>query len=221
PFSGGVPVIGGGVDALMIGGGGDDVLFGDGGNDSLSGNGGRDNLQGADGNDVLSGGAGDDTLDGGTGTDRVVEAADTDITLTRTSLLGGTALGTDGLSSIEEASLTGGTGNNTPHLVPSPLLPFSGPVTLHRAARHDMLIGGTNDDVLNGGPGDDTLHGNAGNDTLTGSVGDDALDGSGGTDQVVESFDQDFSFVVDLLGGLHLVGATSGTDDLVAIEQAS
>src|SRR5262249_55333019 len=77
------------------------------------------------------------------------------------------------------------------------------------------------DDVLNGGPGDDTLHGNAGNDTLTGSVGDDALDGSGGTDQVVESFDQDFSFVVDLLGGLHLVGATSGTDDLVAIEQAS
>ncbi len=144
---------------------------------------------------TLSGGLGNDTFVGGSGTDRIVESADVNFTLTNTSLTG---LGTDMLTSIEEASLTGGVGNN--NLDASA---FTGNVTLSGGDGNDTLLGGGGNDALLGGNGTDSLVGGAGadtliggndNDTLLGGLGDDfliggfgvdSLDGEGGTDTVL------------------------------------
>ena len=77
---------------------------------TLNGAGGNDTLLGGSGNDVLIGDLGNDSINGGGGVDRLVETADTNLTLTNASFVG---FGSDTLVSIEEAALTGGTGNNT------------------------------------------------------------------------------------------------------------
>ncbi len=97
-------ITGGTANDTFQGGAGDDLLIGGAGNDSLSG--------GLD-NDVLTGGLGNDILNGGDGTDQLVEAstaAATSFTLTNVKLVG---LGTDTLTSLQFAQLTGGTGNDT------------------------------------------------------------------------------------------------------------
>ncbi|MBK8816569.1 MAG: VCBS repeat-containing protein [Methylococcaceae bacterium] len=98
------------------------VLVGDGDNNTLDasaftlgsvtlwGESGNDILKGGKGNDLLIGGDGEDILIGGDGNDRVFARGDTDLTLTAAQLIG---LGTDTLESIEEASLTGGSGDNS------------------------------------------------------------------------------------------------------------
>src|SRR5262249_38598217 len=83
---------------------------GDGG-DALIGGSAADTIQGFGGNDTITGNAGNDIIDGGLGTDRVVASADTNMTLSNTSLAAG-PLGTDTLISIEEAQLTGGSSAN-------------------------------------------------------------------------------------------------------------
>lgn len=77
---------------------------------SLNGGAGNDTLIGSAFNETLTGGAGNDSLDGAGGTDTLVESGNVNFTLTNISLAG---LGTDKLSSLEVANLTGGTGNNT------------------------------------------------------------------------------------------------------------
>jgi uncharacterized delta-60 repeat protein len=95
------------------------VVEANGGNDvvslkGLSGFIGRATLLGGAGNDALTanpngadltGGAGNDTLTGGVGDDRLLETGDANLTLTTTKLTG---LGTDKLTRIERAVLTGG-----------------------------------------------------------------------------------------------------------------
>ena len=143
-------------DDSLIGGLGNDSLTGGAGNDTLDGGDGNDRLLGGDntdslvggiGNDSLTGDSGNDRLSGGYGIDRVVETGDVDFTLSANSLTG---LGNDNLDTIEQASLTGGAGDNT---LDAEACPFS--VTLNGGAGNDTLISGTANDSLVGGDGQD------------------------------------------------------------------
>jgi Ca2+-binding RTX toxin-like protein len=171
---------------VLYGGAGDDAVYGEAGNDALYGGGGNDWLRGGDDNDTIYGQDGDDSLigdsgndveDGGAGTDRIWEVADTNMTLTNTSLSGGTALGTDMLSSIEYAELIGGAGDTVLNASG-----FTGPVTLRGEGGNDLLLGGSRNDMLLGGDGNDTIYGNGGNDTIFGQEGNDTLVGDAGDD---------------------------------------
>ncbi|TXT22288.1 MAG: Cadherin domain-containing protein putative calcium-binding protein, partial [Planctomycetota bacterium] len=79
------------------------------GNDTVVAGSGNDSLFGDGGSDSLTGDLGDDEIDGGDGTDTVSETGDVNFTLTNTSLVG---IGTDTLSALEVAILTGGAGSN-------------------------------------------------------------------------------------------------------------
>src|SRR5262249_51671890 len=127
----------------------------------------------------LTGSLGNDSLVGGTATDRLIESGNVNFTLTNTSLVG---LGTDTLSGIEQASLTGGSGNNT--LNASAFT--AGPVTLDGGTGNDSLVGGSGNDSLLGGDGADTLKGGAGNDTISGGAGADLwlFQGTGSADDL-------------------------------------
>lgn len=155
---------------------------------TLSGGAGNDKLTGTKFNDVLTGGLGNDTLTGGAGIDTLLEVGDVNFVLTSTKLTG---LGTDVLSGIESANLTGGAGNNVLNASA-----FTGAVT------------------LNGGAGNDTLQGGKGSDVLTGGLGNDSLSGGAGIDRVVETGDVNFTLTPTSLTGL-------GTDTLVGMETAS
>src|SRR5205814_2246459 len=76
----------------------------------IDGGDGNDYLVGAGENDVFTGGNGNDSIYGGSGTDELVESGDVNFVLSNAKLTG---LGTDTLSSIETARLTGGAGDNT------------------------------------------------------------------------------------------------------------
>lgn len=131
-------------------------------------------LNGLDGDDLLAGGTADDTINGGSGTDTVIQTADSDQTLSDTTLTG---LGNDTLAGIEQAILTGGASNNT-----LDASAFSGNATLNGLGGNDSLNGGSGYDSLNGGSGNDTLTGNAGDDALNGDDGNDILNINGGAD---------------------------------------
>lgn len=163
----------------LYGGDGFDQLHGDLGDDRLYGEVGNDYLVGGDGNDLLQGGHGDDTIAGGGDYDRLVEAADVDFRLTNVSLIG---LGTDSLSGIETAELSGGASANR-----IDASAFSGSVSLYGHGGNDTLVGGAGSDTLDGGDGNDVLEGQGGSDTLYGRNGDDVLDGGydGRTDYLV------------------------------------
>lgn len=161
------------------------LLGGDGADTLISGSG-NDSLQGQGGNDVLTGGAGDDSLDGGDGVDRIIETANANWALTDLALSG---LGSDLLSSIEEAWLTAGAGNNT-----LDASGYSGVATLDGGAGNDTLLAGTGGSSLLGNAGNDSLVGNSGNDTLlggndtdtlSGDAGNDSLDGGAGNNDIV------------------------------------
>jgi Ca2+-binding RTX toxin-like protein len=168
------------------------------GDDVLSGTSGNDVLNGLAGDDSLRGGAGNDTLSGGDGIDELQEQGDVNFTLSDTQLTG---LGTDTLISIERASLSGGSGDNT--------LDAS---AFTRGAV--ALSGGDGDDHLIGPREAGTWHwwgfyanrftGGPGNDTFTGGVGCDAL---------VESGDTNFT-----LGATQLTG--NGTDTFTSMDIA-
>lgn len=187
------------------GGAGADTLLGGDGNDSLDGGDDADVLNGQVGNDTLLGGAGNDTVTGelgndsvvgGDGTDRLVEVGNVNFVLASAQLIG---IGTDILSTLEEASLTGGLGNNS-----LTVNGFGGNVTLRGAAGNDTLLGGG---------GHDSLAGEDGDDQLTGAAGDDQLDGGAGTDVLIESGAANYLLSESSLSG-------SSTDGLVSVEQA-
>lgn len=181
---------GAGNDSLK-GGSVKDTLYGGSGNDSLLGMGDTDKLYGEDGEDTLIGGTGNDTLDGGAGTgDLVVDSGNINFTLKNTQLVGN---GTDSLTGIETASLTGGTSSNK---LDASL--FTGNVTLIGDAGNDTLIGGSGNDSLRGDVGSDLLKGrdgddllNGGNDTLTSGTDNDTLNGGNGNDTLLGGIGND------------------------------
>jgi Ca2+-binding RTX toxin-like protein len=112
------------------------TLAGNGGNDSLTSSAGADNLSGGPGDDTLSGGGGADVLAGDADTDLLKESGDVNFVLTDTNLTGLGALSAVG---FEQASLTGGAGNNT-----FDLTAWNHPATVQGAAGLDsLLLGGT------------------------------------------------------------------------------
>ncbi len=193
--------------ALSLDGGiGGDSLIGGTAGDSLTGGTGDDNLSGGSGNDTISGGPGNDILAGGGGIDRVIETGDTDFGLTDSSLSG---LGNDNLSGFEQASLTGGAGNNT-----LDASAYTGTATLEGLGGDDSLAGGQGADSLLGGAGHDTIAGELGNDTLAGGSGKNRLLGGGGTDMADYS-----ASTVGVKGNLKVgTGKGDGKDRLEAIE---
>lgn len=164
----------------VVGETGSDSIVGSALNDSIAGGDGNDTLDGGSGNDTLSGNAGNDSIVGGAGTNRLSESGDVNFDLDDTLLTG---LGTDTLSNILEAVLTGGSSANS-----LDASGFSNLVSLFGGAGNDTLLGGSNNDSLDGGSGTDSLSGNDGNDTLSGGANDDTLVGGNGTDRILESF---------------------------------
>jgi len=154
-----------------------DVLDGESGNDTLNGDRGNDFLLGGLGNDKLTGAAGDDSFDGGTGIDRLVELGDVNFKLSDTSLTG---MGSDKLTSIEQATLVGGPSANSMDAGS-----FSGFVVLQGRGGNDSLTGGAGGNVLIGDAGDDQLTGASGDDVMIGGAGADRITGSAGDDIMV------------------------------------
>ncbi len=171
-------------DDVLFGGADNDILIGASGNDFMDGGAGDDVLSaafdddtavGTPGNDTLTGGPGNDTLEGGPGFDRVTEAADVNFTYELGTLHGG-ALGDDLLTSIEEASLTGGGSANV-----FDLSSFPGPVTLRGGGGNDIFTGSAFSDLLDGGANTDRVKETADvNWTLT-----DALVQGNGSDVLI------------------------------------
>ncbi len=154
-------------DTLLSGGSDNDTLSGV-ERASLAGGGGANDLDasafsgavtldGGDGGDTLAGAAGSDQLTGGNFSDRLEQTANANQTLTATQVTGD---GTDSISGIETASLTGGAGANA---IDASTFPSSSNSV--------------------------TLAGLDGNDTLTGTVADDSLAGGADADRIVQSAD--------------------------------
>ena len=152
------------------------VLFGGAGNDVLIGGSGNDDLFGQAGTDILTGGAGDDMLDGGADADVLIESADANLTLSAGGLTG---IGTDVVTAIERAELTGGNSGNVIDATN-----FTGVVLLRGGGGADELIGTAFNDTMFGGSGNDTMSGLAGVDVLNGEGNDDSLTGGQGNDQL-------------------------------------
>lgn len=238
-------LVGGNAADFINGGGGDDTGSGNAGDDTLNGGSGRDSLDGGDGDDtvsgqgssgdVLTGGPGNDRVNGGAGVDTIFETADTDFTLSATTLTG---IGSDTLISLERAFLIGGSGDNQidgslftgPGIEGVLLLGGSGNDVLigsphvdqlNGSAGNDILLGngerdtlrgGSGSDVLNGGDGNDLIVGQGGSgDVLTGGSGDDTLNGGSGSDSLIEHGDVDFTLTNTALVGL-------GTDSFSGLE---
>ena len=163
---------------------------------TLNGGAGNDTLTGGAGNDVLIGGPGTNVLNGGpAGADTVVEAGELDFTLTNARLTAaGPGGGTDLLTSVERADLTGGAGANSLNASAFTL----GPVT------------------LTGGAGNDTLTGTAFADLFTGGLGDDLIVGRGGSDKLVEALD---AVTVTLTNAGLTASGGLGIDSLSSIER--
>jgi Ca2+-binding RTX toxin-like protein len=118
------------------------------------------------------------SLDGADGNDKLVMAGNVNFTLTDQALTRSTG-GAVALTSIEQAELIGGAGNNTINATG-----FSGRVKIDGAGGNDtitggsgiaMLLGGAGNDVINAGTGRSMLIGGLGVDRLTGGTGDDLL----------------------------------------------
>jgi Ca2+-binding RTX toxin-like protein len=95
----------------VLGGTRADVIRGNTFDNVLRGGSGDDVLDGKSGNDVLDGGPGNDDLEGGLGLDTINERADTNFTLTDTSLTRGTGE-VDTLHNVDIANLVGGPSAN-------------------------------------------------------------------------------------------------------------
>lgn len=177
-FRGDMTVLGtSGADDIQTGPGNDEI-DGFGGNDKIIAKAGNDILRGGAGDDLLQGGYGSDRFSGGLGTDRIVESVDGNLTLSSTRLTG--ALGSDTISSIERAFLTGGASNNILRGEQ-----YRGRLTLRGGGGNDYLAGGYGADALYGDAGTDRLFGYASGDRLDGGTATDRCDGGVHTDRFV------------------------------------
>lgn len=124
------------------------------------------------------------TLRGFGTADRVVDkssVATARFTLTNSRLTRSNgAVGVFVLSGIEEAKITGSSGNN---LIDASA--FTGRTVLNGGLGNDVLKASKGGSVLVGLDGNDTLTGSLANDILIGGVGTDVLSGSGGDDILV------------------------------------
>lgn len=180
-------------DDSFIGNSGNDTIHGGLGKDTLVGGAGDDQLFGDDGDgDSITGGAGNDTLDGGAGIDLLSELGDFNWLLDALSLIGN---GTDSIAAFEQASLTGGSGDNSLNASnfggSVTLVGGDGKDTLTGSAFNDSILGQGGNDLIDGkagddqikaGDGDDTAAGGDGNDSINGGLGDDQIDGGTGND---------------------------------------
>ena len=144
-------------------------------------------IDGAAGDDTLTGStAAADSLFGGTGTNRLLFAAPNSFTLTDSSLSAVT-VGTDTLSSFQQASISGSAALDASA--------FSGTVTLTGSAGNDTLQGAAGSDLLDGagGTGDRVLQ-TSNADQIASTV---ALGGDGG----------------DVLAGIERLSLTGGAAD--------
>ncbi len=202
--------------ADLVGGDGANTLDASGftlGSVSLDGAGGSDTLSGGSGNDQLIGGEGDDSLNGNGGTDTVLQITDAAVQDLVDTLL--TGQGSDTLTSIERADLTGGDSDNFVRASAFTL----GPVVISGGDGDDTLFGSAGNDTIDGGAGDDIILGLAGNDSLLGGGGDDAIGGEafGGTvsssgNDTIQGGDGDDVILGE--GGNDLMQGGSGEDYL-------
>ncbi len=234
--SGDDTAFGGIGDDVLQGGNDNDELHGDADDDVIDGGNGNDMLFGDDGNDVLTGGLDDDVINGGTGIDQLSEAGSGDFTLTNSSLSG---VGTDVLSGLEIANLTGNAGLNT-----FTVSGWTGTGTLNGAGGSNTVVSTSNSNfvltdssltvtghgnlslinitqaLLTGGVSDNTidasaftgittLSGNAGRDTLRGGSGNDVLIGGTDNDQLIGNAGDD-SYQFDIGWGVDTVVELSG-----------
>ena len=185
-----------GIDrADLIGGAGGDTI-------SVAGFSGQATLSGQGGDDTLTGGAGNDSLDGGTGSDTVTETGAAGYVLTTSQLTG---FGTDSLTAIENANLTGDANANS-----IDASGFTGTATtLSGAAGNDTITGSSGQDSIEGGDDDDSLQGASGNDTISGGTGNDLLLGGSGSDMLSGDADDD---TVDGGSGNDTMNGEGGTD---------
>ena len=165
------------------------------GNDTINGSGNTGSLgmalNGGDGNDTITGGAGNDAIDGGMGTDTIAYTIDGSQTLTDTSYTG-TGQGTDTITNIDAAALTGGANADT-----IDASGFSGTAAIMGLAGNDIITGGAGTSTLDGGADNDTITAGNGTATIVGGAGNDCLSGGLGND-LIQGDDGDDS----LLGGL-------------------
>lgn len=149
----------------LMGNGLNNVLTGNDGGDTLSGGLGADTLSGGAGNDLLDGGAGADRMTGGTGDDTYVIDVATDIVVE----------GADpGIDLVQVAFASAATYVLAAN-VENAIVLSSAAVNLTGNAGNNELTGGTGNNVLNGMAGNDTLAGGLGSDTLTGGLGADTF----------------------------------------------
>jgi Ca2+-binding RTX toxin-like protein len=116
---------------------------------------------------------------GGAGTDRLSASGDANF-LIDNLLLASSGGGRIYFDDVEQATLTGGDGNNSLNAAG-----FSGAA---------ILNGGNGNDALRGGSGNDSLYGGNGNDRLFGNDGDDLLDGGANDDRLYGGNDVDSLF---------------------------
>ncbi len=184
------------------------TLKGGPGNDTLSASTGDDTLKGGTGNDTLTGSFGNETIGGGKGTDILKETGfafgtgDT-IMLTDTTMSGD--LGSDTLSSIEAADITG---TSMADVMSS--AGFSGPVFFDGDAGADSITGGPGDDTLMAGNGGDTIVGGSGNDTIVPGPGDDSAQGGSGLDMLAEPTDASTTFTA-----ITMMASTTGSGSII------
>lgn len=189
--NGGNDILDGGTgDDVLNGGNDNDTLIDNLGNDTLNGGAGNDSLDAGVGNDTLTGGSGNDQINGGDGIDQIFESGNFDFLLSSYSLTGN-GTGTDSLTSIEVATLIGGSGDNTINASLSSLSSVT----------------------LDGGAGNDTLIGGAGNNILSGGSGNDRLVGDYGADRFL--YDTNAAFTASAVGLDQIYNFTSGSDKLV------
>ena len=174
----------------------------------LNGGAGNDTLTGGTGNDTLSGGAGKDSLNGGAGIDTVAETTANDVMmLTNTQLTGN---GTDRLTNIERALLSGTAGNETLDASAFTL----GNVTLLGGAGNDTLIGGAFTGAADGDELNDSLDGGAGVDVARQFSSAMLQDFTADTNVVRGAGNDRWT----LIEGLHFIGIGNAKMKLDALE---
>lgn len=166
---------GGAVAVTILGGAGADTLGGGNENDRLDGDVGDDSLDGKSGDDTLVGAGGDDVIAGGDGLDLLADRASALASILTADSYDGE--GTDVVSSIEEAVLTG---NELGNIVD--VGSFPGPTTIFGGAGNDSIYGSAWPDFIDGGDDDDFVLARGGNDLVFGGNGNDDLRGSAGKD---------------------------------------
>lgn len=208
-FSGTAYLYGGSGNDVLLGSAGGGLLDGKAGNDtldashatgavSLYGAGGDDWIKSGSGGSSINPGTGNDTVIGGNGTDSISYSLDADMTLTDAAFTASTGEA-DTLTSIEQAYLSGGSGDN--HIDASA---FSGSAVLYGNNGNDTLIGGVNVSAMYGGGGSDVLDATAATNFVS-LYGNDSY-----------YYDDDFADDVMKVGsgGSHMRGGT-GNDTYI------